>query len=78
MLGLHPSERWNTHTAARGTHTRTRAQPLTRTHTGAPARTDTCPVKHADSCAQDYGEEEGDSTDNEFSKPEEQVSERGS
>ena len=72
MLGLHPSERWNTH--SRGTHTRTRARPLTRTHTGARARTHTCPVKHAHSRAQGEEEEDEDSDDPDFSESEDEKS----
>ena len=72
MLGLHPSERWNTH--SRGTHTRTRARPLTRTHTGARARTHTCPVKHAHSRAQGEDEEDEDSDDPDFSESEDEKS----
>ena len=39
--------------------------------------THTCPVKHAHSRAQGEDEEDEDSTGDDFSEPEEQVSERG-
>jgi hypothetical protein len=50
LAGLHPSGRWNTH--SRGTHIRTRAQPLhtrtstdTHTHLGARMHTETACVR---------------------------------